>query len=143
MIASNPVNHGRPNKLNCVEAIVSAFLLLSHPSPAKSLLSRFGYGHAFIPLNQDLLNRYSSCKDSGEMIKAGEDYLNEGREMKVKRREERERKGLGGGSEEENEGEGNSEENDYDELDSGKGGDEGEEELELAKRMGKVVRVVD
>ena len=93
MIASNPVNHGRPNKLNCVEAIVSAFLLLNHPKPAESLLSRFGYGHAFIPLNQDLLDRYRDCEDSKDMIEAGEEYLNEGRRAKEKRREMRENGG--------------------------------------------------
>lgn len=136
MIASNPVNHGRPNKLNCVEAIVSAFLLLNHPKPAESLLSRFGYGHAFIPLNQDLLDRYRDCEDSKDMIEAGEDYLNEGRRAKEKRREMREN----GGEEEDVEDE-ESEEDEGEEEEEDD--DEDEEELELARKMGKVVRVIE
>lgn len=136
MIASNPVNHGRPNKLNCVEAIVSAFLLLNHPKPAESLLSRFGYGHAFIPLNQDLLVRYRDCEDSKDMIEAGEEYLNEGRRAKEKRREMREN----GGEEEDVEDE-ESEEDEGEEEEEDD--DEDEEELELARKMGKVVRVIE
>lgn len=136
MIASNPVNHGRPNKLNCVEAIVSAFLLLNHPKSAESLLSRFGYGHAFIPLNQDLLDRYKDCEDSKDMIEAGEEYLNEGRRAKEKRREMREN---GGEEEDVEDEEGEGDEGEKEEEED----DEDEEELELARKMGKVVRVIE
>ena len=40
-------------------------------------MRKFKWGHSFPELNQDLLERYSSCRDSGDVVKVQQDYLAE------------------------------------------------------------------
>ncbi|KAK9492012.1 hypothetical protein V1508DRAFT_433464 [Lipomyces doorenjongii] len=75
LIATNPVNYGRPWKLNCVEAIAAAFAITGHRDWADEILSHFSWGHAFLKVNRDLLNMYCRCTDAESVTVAQNDWL--------------------------------------------------------------------
>ncbi|KAJ8097367.1 hypothetical protein POJ06DRAFT_261183 [Lipomyces tetrasporus] len=74
-IATNPVNYGRPWKLNCVEAIAAAFAITGHRDWAEEILSHFSWGQAFLQVNRDLLSVYCQCTDAESVTKAQNDWL--------------------------------------------------------------------
>ena len=67
LIASNPINYGKPYKLSCVEAISATLMLLGKTTQAESLLSKFGWGDSFWGVNEELFDLYSECKSSKEI----------------------------------------------------------------------------
>ena len=52
LVATNPVNYGKPWRLNCVEALAAAFYIAGFDAYAERLLSGFGWGHAFWEVNK-------------------------------------------------------------------------------------------
>ena len=52
LVATNPVNYGKPWRLNCVEALAAAFYITGYDSYAERLLSGFGWGHSFYEVNK-------------------------------------------------------------------------------------------
>ncbi len=62
LLAGNPVNYSKLNKLTTVEAVAAAVFILGYESQALDLLSKFNWGHTFYDLNQDLLKDYSSLQ---------------------------------------------------------------------------------
>ncbi|ORX52372.1 DUF367-domain-containing protein [Hesseltinella vesiculosa] len=75
LVATNPVNYGKPWKLNCAEALAAIFYITGFPEHGEELLSKFKWGHAFYEVNAGLLNRYAKCKDSTEVVQVQNDYL--------------------------------------------------------------------
>lgn len=75
LVAANPINYGRPYKLSCVEAIAATLYITGYKKEAEYYLDQFSWGHAFIELNQEILNDYSNCSDSQSVIAAQEAYL--------------------------------------------------------------------
>merc|ERR1711862_398340 len=75
LVAANPVNYGKPCKLNCVEALAAAFYITGHKEVAVKYLDRFSWGPSFIDINKELLDKYSECKNSEEVIKVQNDHL--------------------------------------------------------------------
>lgn len=67
LIATNPINYGKPHTLSCVEAFASALYIVGLDSDAEYLLSKFGWGHSFYELNSELLNEYKQTKSSEEV----------------------------------------------------------------------------
>lgn len=63
LYAANPVNYGRPWRLNCVEALAACFAIVGHRDWAQELLGKFTYGHSFLELNEPLLDTYEKCTD--------------------------------------------------------------------------------
>lgn len=55
-------------------------------SEAKWYLSKFSWGHAFLELNNELLERYSSCTSSKEILEVQDNYLKEAEAEKNNRR---------------------------------------------------------
>ncbi|KAK6536314.1 ribosome biogenesis protein tsr3 [Arthrobotrys megalospora] len=77
LVAANPVNYGRPWKLNCAEALAACFYITGHPDWAEDIMLPFTWGHAFIEINEDLLDKYAACEDA-EGVKAVEtEWLNQ------------------------------------------------------------------
>lgn len=67
LLAGNPVNYSKLNKLTTVEAIAGAAFILGYEQLALSLLDKFNWGHTFYELNEGLLKDYSEIKSEQEI----------------------------------------------------------------------------
>jgi pre-rRNA-processing protein TSR3 len=52
LVATNPVNYGKPWRLNCAEALAAAFHICGFDEWGDALLSKFSWGHAFMKVNR-------------------------------------------------------------------------------------------
>ncbi|KAL3320348.1 ribosome biogenesis protein tsr3 [Cichlidogyrus casuarinus] len=68
LFAANPVNYGRPFKLNCVEALAACLYIFNYEDQASEILSKFVYGDSFVHLNEELLNEYQQCDTKEELL---------------------------------------------------------------------------
>lgn len=75
LVAANPVNYGRPWRLNCVEALAACFYICGHPEWATEVLQHFRYGEPFLEINSQVLKRYAACANAEEIKKAEEVWL--------------------------------------------------------------------
>jgi pre-rRNA-processing protein TSR3 len=75
LVAANPVNFGKPFKLSTVEAMAAALVILGRFEQAEAILSKFSWGSVFLELNREPLTLYASAKDSSEVVKIQEGYL--------------------------------------------------------------------
>jgi pre-rRNA-processing protein TSR3 len=75
LVAANTVNYGRPWKLNCAEALAAGLWICGRISDARLVMSKFSYGEEFLRLNKELLEIYAACKDSADVIKKQNEYL--------------------------------------------------------------------
>lgn len=87
LVAANPVNYGRPFKLNCVEALYAALYICGFEEEATGVFEGFQYNDTFFDLNCELLMKYASCKNSEEVVNVQNAYLEEHR-RKDKKEEE-------------------------------------------------------
>jgi pre-rRNA-processing protein TSR3 len=78
LVAGNPVSHGRPFRLNTVEAFAGALCILGQPDRAEALLGKFRWGHTFLELNEEPLGRYADCADSAAVVAVQDEYLEAG-----------------------------------------------------------------
>ncbi len=78
LLASNPVNYGRPFTLNSAEAFVAALYILGLKDQAKEVASRFKWGETFLILNHEPLEAYAEAKDSADVIRIQQDFMPEG-----------------------------------------------------------------
>ncbi|KAI0915420.1 hypothetical protein AcV5_003650 [Taiwanofungus camphoratus] len=67
LVAANPVNYGKPWRLNCAEAIAAAFYITGFPAYADHLLSRFGWGGSFWTINRSYILQYCACHSAVEV----------------------------------------------------------------------------
>lgn len=67
-VAANPINYGRPWKLSCVEALSAALAICNYNDISNYLLSKFTWGEGFLQLNEEYFLKYSTCRNSSEMI---------------------------------------------------------------------------
>lgn len=75
LVASNPINYGKPCHLSCVEALSAVFFIAGFVELAEAYLHQFKWGHSFLSLNDELLTSYASCATSVEILKVQENYL--------------------------------------------------------------------
>ena len=75
LVAANPVNYGKPTKLSTVEAAIAALYITGFKEQAHEIANVLKWGPNFITLNLELLDAYSECKDSTEIIQVQEKYL--------------------------------------------------------------------
>ena len=96
LVAANPVNYGKPCKLNCVEALAAAFYICGYKDVAEIYMSRFSWGPSFLEMNRELLDKYSCCKTSEEVLKIQNDHLHVlEREKELKESKRNAKKGGG------------------------------------------------
>ncbi|KAF7684016.1 Ribosome biogenesis protein TSR3 like protein [Astathelohania contejeani] len=75
LVAANPINYGVPFKLNCVEALAAGLYICGYKEEAYEVFEGFSYNEEFFKLNGELLEEYSKCKNSLEVIKVQNDYI--------------------------------------------------------------------
>ena len=75
LLAANAVNFGKPFKLSTVEAFAAALYILGEKEQAALILDKFKWGHVFLELNREPLERYSGAKDSAEVVRIQGEYL--------------------------------------------------------------------
>ncbi|VEL28813.1 unnamed protein product, partial [Protopolystoma xenopodis] len=75
LVASNPINYGRPMQLSCAEALAATLYILGFSDQATALMEKFSWGHSFFVLNQTLLDKYILCKDAESLLACQNTYL--------------------------------------------------------------------
>ncbi len=75
LLASNPINWGRPMELNSAEAIMASLIILGEKEQADEFLGRFNWAPEFLRLNGELLGEYSKAKDSTEIVRIQNEYI--------------------------------------------------------------------
>ena len=68
MLAGNPVNYSKLNKLTTVEALAAAVYILGDTDMATTLLDKFKWGHTFFALNKNILEDYSKAESELSLI---------------------------------------------------------------------------
>jgi hypothetical protein len=71
MVAANPVNYGRPFKMNTAEAIAATLYIVGLKDEARQLLAPFSYGEEFLRINETAFELYSAAADPAG-VKAAE-----------------------------------------------------------------------
>ncbi|CAL1680070.1 unnamed protein product [Lasius platythorax] len=86
LVATNPINYGKPCELSCVEAIAATLIITGFPDEAKLYLEKFRWGHSFLELNGELLEKYARCTNTEEIIAVQDKFLKDARQEKIDRR---------------------------------------------------------
>ena len=74
LLAGNPVNYAKLNKLTTVEAISAALFILDFKKESLDLLDKFKWGHTFYELNQNLLTEYSKMDSESQVDEILKEY---------------------------------------------------------------------
>ena len=74
LLAGNPVNYSKLNKLTTAEALSASLFILGSKEQALELLDKFKWGHTFYELNQNLLDEYSKLEDESQIELILKDY---------------------------------------------------------------------
>jgi len=75
LVAANPVNWGRPWKLNSAEAVLASLVIMGQDEQAAAFLGRFNWAPEFMTLNQGLLDEYRAAPDGEGVKKAQDEYI--------------------------------------------------------------------
>lgn len=82
LYAANPVNYGRPSKLNTAEAMAATLYLTGYLDEARILLSPFGYGEEFFRINDEALTAYCQCQNSNEVYQVQQEMISNSEQQK-------------------------------------------------------------
>ena len=74
LLAGNPINYSKLNKLTTVEALSASLYILGFNEQSLELLDKFKWGHTFYELNQNLLEDYSKVVSESEIDGILKDY---------------------------------------------------------------------
>lgn len=74
LLAGNPVNYSKVNKLTTAEAVSGALFVLGFRDRSLELLSKFRWGHTFYELNRNLLEDYSGVRHAGDVEGVAAEY---------------------------------------------------------------------
>jgi len=74
LLAGNPVNYSKINKLTTVEAIAGAAFILGMESLSQKLLEKFNWGHTFLELNKNLLHDYQKVTSDEQVLEIIHEY---------------------------------------------------------------------
>ena len=74
LLAGNPVNYAKLNKLTTVEALSASLFILGFREQGLLLLDKFKWGHTFYDLNKNLLEEYSKLENEEQIELILNDY---------------------------------------------------------------------
>lgn len=75
VVATNPVNYGKPLKLTTLEAFSAALYILDEVEQSKEILNIYKWAPHFLVLNREPLEEYRKGKNSAEIIKIMHQYI--------------------------------------------------------------------
>ena len=75
VVASNPVNYGKPFKLTTLEAFATALYIFGDVEEAEKMLNLYKWGPTFLELNKEPLEDYRKAEGSAEIIKIMKQYI--------------------------------------------------------------------
>ena len=75
VVASNPVNYGKPFKLTTLEAFATSLYILGDTEKAEEILNLYKWGPSFLTLNKEPLEDYRKAKNSREVIVSMKKYI--------------------------------------------------------------------
>lgn len=78
LLAANPVNYGRPQRLSSLEAAMAALYILGEPDHARRLARAHAWGPTFLTLNAEPLDDYASAATSAEVVAIQQLYIDHG-----------------------------------------------------------------
>ncbi len=70
LVASNPVNYGKPFILSTAEAFAAALVILGYREQAEEVLNKFKWGPTFFKVNREPLEDYENAKNAEGIIEA-------------------------------------------------------------------------
>jgi len=74
LLAGNPVNYSKINKLTTVDAISGAAFILGDEQLSQNLLEKFNWGHTFLELNENLLHDYQRSGSDEQVVEIAKSY---------------------------------------------------------------------
>ena len=74
LLAGNPMNYSKLNKLSTVEALAGAVYILGETDLTHNLLQKFKWGNTFFELNKNLLQDYSKAQSEAEILEICHEY---------------------------------------------------------------------
>ena len=74
LLAGNPINYAKLNKLTTVEALAAAVYILGDSDLTHTLLKKFKWGDTFFALNKNLLQDYSKAQSESEILEICHEY---------------------------------------------------------------------
>jgi len=70
LVAANPTNFGKAQRLSSAEALAAAAYILGDRERAEHLMSRFKWGPTFVDMNRGRLEAYAEAGTSAEVVEA-------------------------------------------------------------------------
>lgn len=77
LVASNPINYGKPCQLSCAEALGAALDICGLEETRDMVMEKFKWHTHFFELNKEILERYKKCENSNEVVEAQNKWLKE------------------------------------------------------------------
>jgi pre-rRNA-processing protein TSR3 len=75
LLASNPVNYAKPNKLSSLEALAASLHIMGFREKAIQLLSIYKWGPHFLTLNAQPLEAYASASAEEQLLKVESEFF--------------------------------------------------------------------
>lgn len=75
LVAANPINYGKPLRLSCAEALAAGLFIMGFADSARQVLAKFAWGDSFWKVNEELLDKYSRCENSEEVVAVQNAYI--------------------------------------------------------------------
>jgi len=70
LLAANPTNFGKPQRLSSAEALAAALYISGEKDHAARLMDKFKWGPYFIEINRERLDAYADARTSAEVVDA-------------------------------------------------------------------------
>ena len=75
LVAANPINWGKPWRLNSAEAVLASLIIMGQDEQAELFMTRFNWAPEFVTLNKALLDDYRTAKDSDDVQRMSDEYV--------------------------------------------------------------------
>lgn len=70
LLAANPTNFGKPQRLSSAEAMAASLHIIGERGQAEQVMSIFKWGPAFLDINRERLEEYAASATSADVVAA-------------------------------------------------------------------------